>query len=237
MQAPPANPAPNQVIQAGPVTVTTVDPNVVVFRPGAQSPEAIYKGFEAQRQELANQLENLEDKRRGLTNSLQDPGLNGATKSGLELRLAEIDKRITAVDAQLAAADAAVAKAASVPGAIVQRPPPRRDGPPEEVWVLGGMFIVVVCLPVSLAYARRVWKRSASAIIAFPQELADRLNRLDQAIDSVAVEVERIGEGQRFVTRVMSESGRALGGGATVPIDGGRSEKSRVAREGERGGR
>lgn len=31
-----------------------------------------------------------------------------------------------------------------------------------------------------------------------------RLERLEQAVDSIAVEIERIGEGQRFVTRLLS---------------------------------
>jgi hypothetical protein len=33
----------------------------------------------------------------------------------------------------------------------------------------------------------------------------DRMTRLEQAIDSIAVELERIGEGQRFVTKVLAE--------------------------------
>ncbi|HEX6599915.1 MAG TPA: hypothetical protein VF034_11380, partial [Gemmatimonadaceae bacterium] len=45
----------------------------------------------------------------------------------------------------------------------------------------------------------------AVAVSAIPHELMDRLTRLDQAVDSIAVEVERIGEGQRFVTRVLAE--------------------------------
>ena len=36
----------------------------------------------------------------------------------------------------------------------------------------------------------------------------DRMQRLEQAIDSIAVEVERIGEGQRFVTKLLAERGR-----------------------------
>ena len=98
------------------------------------------------------------------------------------------------------------------------------------------MFIVAVFFPLSVALARRIWKRGAAVVTSFPQELADRLNRLDQSMDSIAIEVERIGEGQRFVTRVLSENGRALGTGAAQPIDAAaRGEKARVAREGERG--
>jgi len=33
----------------------------------------------------------------------------------------------------------------------------------------------------------------------------DRLQRLEQAVDSIAVEVERISEGQRFLTRLQTE--------------------------------
>jgi hypothetical protein len=36
-------------------------------------------------------------------------------------------------------------------------------------------------------------------------ELSDGLTRLQQSLDAVAIEVERIGEGQRYVTRLMNE--------------------------------
>jgi hypothetical protein len=36
-------------------------------------------------------------------------------------------------------------------------------------------------------------------------DVTDRLERMEQAIDAIAVEVERIAEGQRFTTRLLSE--------------------------------
>ena len=41
------------------------------------------------------------------------------------------------------------------------------------------------------------------------QEVTDRLERMERALDSVAIEVERISEGQRFTTKLLSE-GRGL---------------------------
>jgi hypothetical protein len=41
---------------------------------------------------------------------------------------------------------------------------------------------------------------------------------MGQAVESIAIEVERIGEGQRFLTKVMSEQNRQLGAGAAQPI-------------------
>lgn len=38
----------------------------------------------------------------------------------------------------------------------------------------------------------------------------DRLARLEQAVDAIAVEIERISEGQRFTTRLLSEQSRRL---------------------------
>ena len=39
-----------------------------------------------------------------------------------------------------------------------------------------------------------------------PSDLVSRLERMEQSLDAVAVEVERISEGQRFTTRLLSES-------------------------------
>jgi hypothetical protein len=43
----------------------------------------------------------------------------------------------------------------------------------------------------------------------------NRLERIEQAVDAIAVEVERISEGQRFTTKLLSEGrGNALPSGA-----------------------
>ncbi len=210
-------------------------PGPVIIRPGVDAPQAVYRAFNEQRKELANQLDNLEVKRRELASQIAEPATDKSVKAGLEVRVAELDKRIADVDKQLAAADKAVATAAAVPGAVGERPREQRNGPPEEVWFLSGLFIVAVFFPLSIALARRIWRRGASAVTTvFPAELAQRLDRLDQSMDSIAIEVERIGEGQRFVTRVMSENGRALGAGAAQPMDVAAREKAKVAREADR---
>jgi hypothetical protein len=92
-----------------------------------------------------------------------------------------------------------------VPGAVVEPPRQSDSGPPEEAVILGSIFMLAVLFPLSVAFARRIWRRTSVAATALPHELMDRLTRLDQAVDSIAVEVERIGEGQRFVTRLMGD--------------------------------
>jgi hypothetical protein len=177
----------------------------------------------AHRQELRNQLDRAEDQRDDLQSELQQtPQSETAVRAGMEARLKELDARIIALDKEIATADQRVAQAASVPGATYEPPPTiiQRDGPPEEAWMLGGMIIFFVGMPLAIGYARRLWKRAAVAVTTeMPAELTDRLNRMEQAIDAVAVELERVGEGQRYVTRVFSESQRALGGGAAEAVE------------------
>jgi hypothetical protein len=185
------------------------------------SPQAVYSGLVHQRDELKNQMEALREERGNVGGWLRGENLDQTDKVGLQQRMTAIDARIEALDKQIAAVDAQVASAAAVPGAIVEPPPYHREGPPEEVFVLGGIFMFVAILPISIAYARRIWRRSAAAVSAIPHDIVERFSQLDQAVESIAVEVERIGEGQRFITRVLSDGGgrAALGEGAARPVE------------------
>jgi hypothetical protein len=122
------------------------------------------------------------------------------------------------VDQQLAKADAAVAQAAAIPGATTEPPRPERNGPPDEIFIIPIVFTLAVLMPMAIAYSRRIWKRGATVIAPIPKEVTDRLDAMGEAVESIAIEVERIGEGQRFLTRVMSDKGKSLGVGAAEPI-------------------
>jgi hypothetical protein len=178
--------------------------------PGAAS---VYRAFRAQRQELSGQLEDLQDTRTTLMRELEQLPAGAPGRAGIEQRIAGIDARIATMDKQIADADAQVAKAAAIPGAVVEPPRFVKQGPPEEFWVISGIFIIVVLLPLSIAYARRIWKRGAAVVTAFPKEIGERLARLEQSAEATALEVERIGEGQRFLTRIFTDGNglRALG--------------------------
>jgi len=71
-----------------------------------------------------------------------------------------------------------------------------------------GFFAMVVAIvvgrPMIKAYATRVENESKRPQI--PVEVATRLERIEQAVDAIAVEVERISEGQRFTTKLLSET-------------------------------
>ncbi len=85
-----------------------------------------------------------------------------------------------------------------------------------EIAVPLGAFVTAIVLavgvPLARAYSRRMDAESRNPQI--PGEVSARLERMEQAIDSVALEVERISEGQRFTTKLLSE-GRSASGAST----------------------
>jgi hypothetical protein len=135
--------------------------------------------------------------------------------------MTDIDSRIANVDKMLASNATDISKAAAIPGAVVEQPRVINQGAPEEAYVLGGLFMILVFFPLSVALARRIWRRGSAAVAAFPREIGERLLRMEQAVEATAVEVERIGEGQRFLTRLFTEGegARPLGSGAAQPIE------------------
>jgi hypothetical protein len=77
---------------------------------------------------------------------------------------------------------------------------------PAEPWHATTHALLAVLLGVG---AQRLETRRRALLLGGEPALGDdRMKRLEQAIDSIAVEVERIGEGQRFVTNLLAERGR-----------------------------
>lgn len=200
---------PLQTAATAPTPTPIAPGQVTVGGATLSSPQAVYQGFKAQRRELGRQLESLEGTRENLSSRLEEPLVTGADRKGIEQRISSLDERISAIDKQVTEADAQVARAASVPGAAVDPPPPPRSGPPEEAWVVGTIFMFIVFLPLSIAYARRVWRRSAQVVTSIPKELSERVMRVEQTVEATAIEIERIGEGQRFMTRLFTEGSAA----------------------------
>lgn len=87
----------------------------------------------------------------------------------------------------------------------------------EGVIAMTAIISVFVLFPLMIGVARWIWKRASEPRrpAAIDQELILRkLDQLTNAVDAMAIEVERISEGQRFVTKVMSEREKqALGAG------------------------
>jgi hypothetical protein len=84
---------------------------------------------------------------------------------------------------------------------------------PDLLVIFGGIIATTIGYQISRAIRARMERPSLSR-----SDLADvksHLERLEQAVDSIAIEVERISEGQRFTTKLLSE--RAASPSETEP--------------------
>ena len=79
-----------------------------------------------------------------------------------------------------------------------------------KVMILLALFGVVSITVITIARSWWSWvsanaKRANGSLSPLAD---DRLARLEQAVDAIALEVERISEGQRFTTKLLSEQSR-----------------------------
>lgn len=76
-------------------------------------------------------------------------------------------------------------------------------------------IVIAIGVPLARAYARKMDAESRNPRL--PPEVTDRLERMEHALDSIAIEVERITEGQRFTTKLLSEGRDAAD---RIPVPG-----------------
>jgi small-conductance mechanosensitive channel len=123
-------------------------------------------------------------------------------------------------EAQKAAEEAA--QAATTQGrTVIQVPAPfpaEPAIPPEAESISIAFFMTVAAIIIGWPIMRAIGKRieRGTPAPAVPQEVRDQLQQLNQAVEAIAIEVERISEGQRYTTKLLSEQPREqsrLGGG------------------------
>jgi hypothetical protein len=169
----------------------------------------MYQAMRAQRQILEQQLNSQLSDRRSIAERLRAGNATGADAEGLVTRLKVVDARILELQAQVARAETQEAAAAGLPGATLDSPQEKREDVMEGALVVGTILLFIFAIPMSIGWARRLWRKNAVTIV-LPAELTDRLDGIERAVEATAIEVERIGEGQRFVTQLMAKRADAV---------------------------
>lgn len=84
----------------------------------------------------------------------------------------------------------------------------------EEVLAIGGFFFTVIVLAIGVPLIRAKIRQMDHRNLIPPTDSVanDRLARIEQAVEAMAIEVERVAENQRFVTKLLSEKPRDRAG-------------------------
>ena len=210
----PQNPAspPNQAPPPPAAPAAAPAPNVVnvgALAGGTMTRQDI-ANLRARRSELSDQLESATGRRRSLAEQVRRA--DGVNKAGLETRLATLDQRIVRLEGELDQVGQQLASPQAAQYVAQSRPPMNFTPPvrfsnvdPEPIIIC---FILFVLSPLALSISRLIWKRGSRAAQHAPairEDSGERLERIEQGMDAIAIEVERVSEGQRFVTRLLSE--------------------------------
>jgi len=144
-------------------------------------------------QELRDAQQQIRDAKTNDQRGAANQAMQGAQQA---LRAAEIELR------------RAEAQTRSTPMVYTTQPPDIPAIPPQAVDIAIGFFVtcavLVVGWPISRALGRRFERRGATP--ALDAGMTDQLQRIEQAVEAIAIEVERISESQRFLAKIQEKS-------------------------------
>ena len=211
---------------------------------------AEYDAIVRARSQMSDQLISARDRRTELAKQYENA--SGANRTGLEAQLRVLDDRIVQLETDIMMSGRAITDPRAV-AAVAQVPPSRGPfsrgafpgfdrGP---ALALSMAAILFVLAPMALAVSRLLWRRASRPAVAPGwTDNSARFDRLEQAVDAIAIEIERVSEAQRFMTRIMTEragtsaasaeSGPALNGqGQPLPALGAGSPEQILVPKGE----
>ncbi len=192
---------------------------------GPPKTAADVRALRIRRGELSDQLISATNRRDELVSELKSAP--SGTEQGLQARIGVLDQRILQLESDIAATGRLLTNAPSA-ALVASTAPPfmPNSGPDWSAGAMAAMFIVLI--PLVFVLARLIWKRGSAqkhvVNSTVGKDVADRMGRMEQAVDAIALEVERISEGQRFLTKIMTD--RSVAGAA--------AERAPALRGGER---
>lgn len=206
-------------------------------RIGIPDNEAELRAISVLRSELRSQVEAVTELRQELTNQLaQAQAVNDrAGANEIMSRIRTLETRSATLQQQILQADDAIATAlargvGSSEGVSVTVPPfPMppvmgfpRPGVDEDVFVGTILSMTLVFAFLGVLLYRWGWRRAKKQFAAAGSSDPAQIQNLQQAVDVIAVEVERISEGQRFVSKLLNErlEGTALAERELAPKGG-----------------
>ncbi|HEX5409988.1 MAG TPA: hypothetical protein VFW89_09495 [Gemmatimonadaceae bacterium] len=148
------------------------------------------------------------------TATSQDLGAQIRQQVQEQLNSAREQARVAREQARIAAQEAQQAQQGATGTAIIvppAPPPPMDTIPPQAVDLAIAFFIMIAAIaiftPLMRAIGRRL-ERSAPPP-ALDAGLASQLQRIENTVDSMSVEIERISEAQRYMARLQTDKDAA----------------------------
>ncbi|HZI28881.1 MAG TPA: hypothetical protein VFD64_12005 [Gemmatimonadaceae bacterium] len=162
----------------------------------------------SQRSEMSDQLQSAQNRRERVLNELRNAP--AGTEAGLQQQYQVLSDRIVAIETDIEASGR-VLRTGQVPAQLVLVPPRgsissgNRTDDVERMGALGATILI----PIAAIYMWRSFRRrrrGARREVEISAEHDSRFERLEQAVDAIALEIERVGEAQRYQSKLLTEA-------------------------------
>lgn len=166
------------------------------------------------RTQLRMDMQSLEERQMQLAKRLEQT--SGREHQVIETQLSSVEQQLEATRVAISVIDARLSGQPQVVThtATAIAPPQVFVGggglSDEFIWANYGSVVLIALLMVGvLGYMRRIARVTREAMAAIERQVSSQHATLASGIDAIAVEVERLGEGQRFMSKALAGAEKA----------------------------
>lgn len=166
--------------------------------------QAEVQAIRQRRGEMSDQLTSAQNRREEILDELRDAP--AGTEPGLQQQVQVLSDRIVAIERDLEASGQTL-RTGLVPEGTILVAPSRFDRPggrTDDLERVASFGMTALIILVVVAAWRRMRRRRGDHTRTVVYD--ERMERLEQAVDAIAIEIERVGESQRYQARLLAEA-------------------------------
>jgi hypothetical protein len=159
------------------------------------------------RSDISSQLTSAMDRRENMIEEMSEAPAEA--KQGYLEQIQVLDQRIVAIERDMEESGRMLRTGLiTADGTTLVAPVERGfQSMSEEAQIaMGVSFSLFFLLPLAIGFTRMMWRRGKRSEARPNAEQDARMERLEQAVDAIALEIERVGESQRYQQKVLAEA-------------------------------
>src|SRR5688572_22353231 len=208
MQTPTPVPSPTAAPPALPALPTPTQPPSLFNQQGPMRPLTPTEAsiLRNQRSEMSSQLNSAQGRREEILDELRNAP--AGTEQGLRDQYQVLSDRIVAIENDIEGSGR-ILRTGQVPASMTIVPPRFSASNRTDDAERGAALAATILIPIGAIYMWRAFRRrrrgNRREVEAHTEHDA-RFERLEQAVDAIALEIERVGEAQRYQAKLLTEA-------------------------------
>jgi hypothetical protein len=189
----------------------------IAYTPAVQETPSAMIPLLGHRTQLRMDIDQLSHRRTSLLRDIAEANVTPPLRAALRQELAEVEEQLAASKAALVMVDRQLAGhsssetpvAISAPEAVttttqIIEVPTFINGASVIPWFAGGGTLIMLMMIATMLWVRRTTRAALNEVASLRTQAGTQLTALSEGIEAIAVEVERIGESQRYISKAIA---------------------------------